>query len=76
MKYTQPGKKCDREFHSRDAPMLIIMVFVLTRLKHYFISIHIALKDKKTSRVIRTTLNCWGKSNKYSLWYPDNPKPT
>lgn len=35
-----------------------------------------ALKRQKASRVIRTTLHCWGEWNKlYSLWYPGNPKP-
>lgn len=57
--------------------MLIIIFFVLTRLKYYFISIHIALKRQLTSREIRTTFHCWGESNKlthFGIQVTQNPK--
>lgn len=79
MKYTQPGKKCGREFHNLDEPMLIIMVYVLTRLKHYFISIHIALKRKK-NQVERSEPPLIAGGNRTSTHFgirvTQNPKPT
>lgn len=51
--------------------------FLCTNKTKRLLYIHyIALKRQKASRVIRTTLHCWGEWNKlYSLWYPGNPKP-